>query len=141
MIIEIQIPDEVYEQYGKSSERLVQRLLDTAGVDINPNLRVYQLSSEDLGELRQHFGPNIKDAAALVALIRKVGTIRMQKAAYQLDSDQIERLTEQAYFYSKEGEPRDCKEEGFTKAEHATVVQRYVKLVLTDALNIVLGIS
>ena len=141
MIIEIQIPDEIYEQYGKSSERLEQRLLDTAGIEIDPKLRDYQLSSEDLAELRRHFGPNIKDTTALVNLIKKVGSVKLQTAAFQLDADQIEGIVTQAYFQALEGEPRDRTEAGFTKDEHAVVVQRYVQSVLDDALNIVLGLN
>ena len=141
MIIEIQIPDKIYEQYGKSRESLEQRLLDTAGIEIDPKLLVYQLSSEDLAELRRHFGPNIKDTSALVNLIKKVGSIRLQKAAFQMDSDQIESVNTQAYFHAQAGEPRDMFEAGFTRAEHAAVVQRYVQSVLNDALNIVLGLN
>ncbi len=141
MIIEIQIPDKIYEQYGKSRESLEQRLLDTAGIEIDPKLWAYQLSSDDLAELRRHFGPNIKDTTALVNLIKKVGSIRLQKAAFQMDADQIEGTVTQAYFLAEDGEPRDRSEPGFTKAEHAVVVQRYVTLVLNDALNIVLGLN
>ena len=141
MIIEIQIPDEIYEQYGKSSERLEQRLLDTAGIEIDPKLWAYQLSSEDLAELRRHFGPNIKDTTALVNLIKKVGSIKLQQAAFQMDADQIEGTVTQAYFQALSGEPRDRNEPGFTKAEHAVIVQRYVQTVLNDALNIVLGLN
>ncbi len=141
MIIEIQIPDKVYEQYGKSRESLEQRLLDTAGIEIDPKLWAYQLSSEDLAELRRHFGPNIKDTTALVNLIKKVGSIKLQKAAFQLDADQIEGTVTQAYFQAEAGEPRDRNEEGFTKAQHAVVVQRYVQSVLNDALTYVLGLN
>ena len=141
MIIEIQIPDEIYEQYGKSSERLEQRLLETAGIEIDPKLRAYQLSSEDLAELRRHFGPNIKDTTALVNLIKKVGSIKLQKAAFQMDADQIEGTITQAYFQAEGGEPRDRNEDGFTKAQHAKVVQRYVRTVLHDAMNYVLGLN
>ena len=141
MFISIQIPDEIYEQYGKSSERLVQRLLETAGLDIDPKTRDFQLSSEDLAELRRHFGPNIKDSTALVNLIKKVGTIKLQKAAFKMDADQIEGTVTQAYFQAMDGEPRDRNEDGFTRKEHAVVVQRYVQSVLNDALNIVLGLN
>ena len=98
MIIEIQIPDEIYEQYGKSIFNLEQRLRETAGMDIDPTLRAHQLSSEQLAELRRHFGPNIKDSTALLNLIRKVGTIRLQEAVFTMDSDQIEGTINQAYF-------------------------------------------
>lgn len=141
MIIEIQIPDKVYEQYGKSRESLEQRLLDTAGIEIDPTLWAYQLSSEDLAELRRHFGPNIKDTTALVNLIKKVGSIKLQKAAFQMDADQIENTVTQAYFLAQEGEPRDMFEDGFTRGQHAAVVQRYVQMVLNDAMNIVLGLN
>jgi len=141
MIIEIQIPDEVYEQYGKSGARLEQRLLDTAGMAIDPRLRDFQLSADQLADLRRHFGPNIKDSTAIVNLILKVGTIRLQQAAFVMDADQIEGTINQAYFDAQGGEPRDRKEEGFTKADHAVVVQRYVQRVLNDALNIVLGLN
>ncbi len=141
MIIEIQIPDEIYEQYGKSGERLEQRLCETAGQKIDPKLRNFQLSSENLGELRRHFGPNIKDADALVNLILKVGTIRLQKASFQLNSDQIENAITQAYFQADTGEPRDRNEkEGFTKADHTVVIQRYMETVLNDSIQIVLGL-
>ena len=142
MIIEIQIPDKIYEQYGKSSESLEQRLCETAGQKIDPKLRNFQLSSENLGELRRHFGPNIKDADALVSLILKVGTIRLQKASFQLNSDQIENAITQAYFQAEtNGEPRDRNEtEGFTKADHTAVIQRYMDTCLDDAMNIVLGL-
>lgn len=141
MIIEIQIPDEIYEQYGKSGERLEQRLLETAGMDIDPKLRAYQLSSDQLSELRRHFGPNIKDSTALVNLIKKVGTIRLQEAAFTMDSDQIENTINQAYFDAQDGEPRDRNEERFTREAHRIVVQRYVARVLNDAMNIVLGLN
>jgi len=141
MIIEIQIPDKIYEQYGKSGKRLEQRLLETAGMEIDPNLRAHQLSAEQLAELRRHFGPNIQDSTALVNLILKVGTIRLQEAAFEMDADQIEGTVNQAYFDAQAGEPRDRTEEGFTKADHTIVVQRYVQRVLNDAMNIVLGLN
>jgi len=141
MIIEIQIPDKIYEQYGKSSESLEQRLCETAGQKIDPKLRNFQLSSGDLAELRRHFGPNIKDAAALVGLILKVGTIRLQKASFQLNSDQIENAITQAYFQAEtNGEPHDRDDKGFTKAEHTKVIQRYMNTCLNDAMDIVLGL-
>ena len=140
MLIELQIPDTIYEQYGKSKERLEKQLLETVDLEIDPHLRAYYLSSEQLAELRRHFGPNIKDSAALVNLILKVGTIRLQEAAFQLDADQIENAITQAYFYAETGEPRDRNEKGFTKEQHQVVIQRYINQVLTDALNQVLGL-
>ncbi len=140
MIIEIQIPDEIYEQYGKSGERLQQRLLETAGMKIDPALRKYQLSSENLAVLRQHFGPNIKDGDALVDLILKVGTIRLQQAHFKLNSDQSENLITQAYFQADTGEPRDRNEAGFTREQHKLVIQRYTDEVLNEAVNYVLGL-
>lgn len=141
MFVQIQIPDEIFEQYDKSSERLVQRLTETAGIEIDPKLRDFQLSSEQLAELRRHFGPNIKDSTALLNLIRKVGTVRLQQAVFDMDADQIENTITQAYFDAQDGEPRDRNEKGFSKTEHAQVVQRYVQRVLNDALNIVLGLN
>ncbi len=141
MIIEIQIPDVTYQLYGKSKEALEQRLIATEGREVDPKLVGYNLSSEQLAALRRHFGPNIKDATALVNLILKVGSIKLQKAAFNMDADQIEGTVTQAYFLAQDGEPRDRTDPGFTKAEHAVVVQRYVQSVLNDALNIVLGLN
>jgi len=141
MFVQIQIPDTIYEQYGKSKEALEQRLLETAGRDIDPKLVDYTLSSEHIAELRRHFGPNIKDATALVDLIKKVGTIKLQEAVFQMDADQIENTITQAYFQAEASEPRNRNEEGFTKAEHTIVVQRYVQTVLDDALNYILGLN
>jgi len=140
MILEIQIPDEVYASYEYSAEKIQQRLLETAGIDVDPKTIRYYFSSGQIADLRRHFGPNIKDADALIARILAVGTIRLQKAAFQLDSDQIEAVKTQAYFYADNGEPRDRHEKGFTKAAHTTVIQRYVKSILEQATDYVLGL-
>jgi len=141
MIFEIQIPDEVYEKYGRSKERIQQQLRDTWDLDIDPAVRPFYLTGAQISELRRHFGPNIKDATALVNLIKKVGSIRVQDAAFTMDSDQIENTVNQAYFDATAGEPRDRHEEGFTPEAHRIVVQRYVQRVLNDAMNIVLGLN
>ncbi len=140
MIIEIQIPDELYEQYGKSVKRIEKQLLDTAGLDVEPKLRPYYFTSEQMAQLRAHFGPNIKDAAALINLIEQVGTIRLQKAAFKLDSDQITAMKTQAYFYADHDEPHEARDDSFDKAAHAVVIQRYAKTILNDAVNYVLGL-
>lgn len=140
MIFEIQIPDEVFEAYGRSTEKIEKQLQDTVELDVNPQVRPYWFNSEQISELRRHFGPNIKDAAAIVALIKKVGTIRVQDAEFQLDADQIENAITQSYFMAEAGEPRDRNEEGFTREQHRTVIQRYIQTCLNDAMNQVLGL-
>jgi len=140
MILEIQIPDEIFEVYEKSPEKIQQRLLETAGIDVDPKTIQFYFSSAQVGALRHHFGPNIKDADALIARILAVGTIKLQKAAFQLDSDQIEAVKTQAYFYAQDGEPRDRNEPNFTKKHHTTVIQRYVQTILQEATDYVLGL-
>ena len=140
MILEIQIPDEIFDIYERSSEKVQQRLLETAGIDVDPKTIQFYFSSAQLADLRRHFGPNIKDADALIARILAVGTIKLQKAAFQFDSDQIEAIKTQSYFYADSGEPRDRNEEGFTKAQHTQVIQRYVQSVLQQATDYVLGL-
>ena len=140
MIFEIQIPDEIWEKYDKSKEKIEKQLLETADFEVDVKLRPYYFSNDQIAELRQHFGPNIKDAAALLNLIKKVGTIKLQEAAFQLNADQIENVVTQAYFYALDGEPRDRYEAGLTKAQHTKVIQRYMQTVLNDAMNQVLGL-
>ena len=140
MIFEIQIPDDIFEQYGRSKERIEKQLQDTFMLDVDPAVRPYWFNKEQVNDLRTYFGPNIKDAAALVSLIKKIGTIRLQQAHYQLDADQVENAINQSYFYAEAGEPRDRLEKGFTRDEHKVVIQRYIQKVLDDALNIVLGL-
>jgi len=140
MIFEIQIPDEVFEQYGRSKEAIETQLQRTVNLDVDPSVRPYWFNSEQIAELRRHFGPHIKDAAAIVALIKKVGTIRVQDAVFQLDADQIENAITQSYFLAETGEPRDRNEEGFTREAHQIVIQRYIQKSLNDAMNIVLGL-
>ena len=141
MILEIQIPDETFESYGKSPETVAQRVIETAGIDVDPSTVRYYFSSKQVADLRRHFGPNFKDADALIARIVAVGSIKLQKAAIKFDSDQIEAIKTQAYFYSGDGEPRDANEDAFTKAEHRTVIQRYVKTILEQATDYVLGLT
>ncbi len=140
MILEIQIPDETFESYDKSPEKVAQRVLETAGMDVDPKTVQFYFSSKQIADLRRHFGPNIKDADALIARIVAVGTIKLQKAAFQFDSDQIEAIKTQAYFQAEDGEPRDRHEAGFTKAQHKVVIQRYVKTILQQATDYVLGL-
>ncbi len=140
MIFEIQIPDEVFEAYGRNVADIEKQLQKAADLDIDPAVSPYWFNSEQIAELRRYFGPNIKDAAAVLSLIKKVGTIRVQEAVYQLDSDQVEAAITQSYFQAGDGEPRDRNEEGFTREAHQLVIQRYVKQCLTDAMNQVLGL-
>ena len=123
-----------------AKEAIETQLQRTVNLDVDPAVRPYWFNSEQIAELRRHFGPNIKDAAAIVALIKKVGTIRVQGAEFQLDSDQIEAAVTQAYFQAEAGEPRDRSEEGFTREAHQTVIQRYIQKCLNDSMNIVLGL-
>lgn len=141
MIIEIQIPDEIAEQYNLDKTVMAKQLVDTVNLDPDPALRPFYFDADQLAELRRHFGPNIRNAQALITLIKRVGTVRLQKAAFQYDSDQIEATVEQAYFYAEGDEPRDRTDDSFTKAQHAVVVQRHVKTVLNDALNYILGLA
>lgn len=140
MILEIQIPDEIFESYDKSPEKVAQRVLETAGIDVDPKTIQFYFSSQQVADLRRHFGPNILNAESLIARIVAVGTIRLQEAAFQLDSDQIEAVKTQSYFYAENGEPRDANEEGFTKQQHTAVIQRYVKTTLQQATDYVLGL-
>ncbi len=141
MIIEIRIPDEIFEQYNLDRTRLEKQLIATVGVDMDPALVPFHFDKAQIAELRRHFGPNIKDADALITLIKRVGSVRLQKAAFQYDSDQIEATVEQAYFYADTNEPRDRSDDSYSKAAHGKVVQRHVQLVLNDALNYVLGLG
>ncbi len=141
MIIEIKIPDETYEQYNRSPEAMAKQLVATVNLDTDPKLVPYYFDKAQLTELRQHFGPNIKNAEALLTLIKRVGTIRLQKAAFQMDSDQIEQTVIQAYFTAEADEPGGPHVEGYTKAQHAKVVQRYVKEVLQNSMNYILGLA
>ncbi len=141
MIFEIQIPDEVFEAYGRNVADIEKQLQKAVELDIDPQVRPYWFNSEQIAELRRHFGPHIKDAAAVVALIKKVGTIRVQDAVFQMDADQIENTITQSYFLAEQGEPRDRNEEGFTREAHKIVIQRYVQAVVDDAMNIVLGLN
>ncbi len=141
MIIKITIPDEIYLQYGEDPQRLEQQLVETVILDPDPKLLPYYFDADQLAELRRHFGPNIRNSEALLTLIKRVGTIRLQTASFQLDSDQIEELADQAYFLSEQGQPTSRTDDRFSKTEHATVVQRHVKTVLNDALNYILGLA
>ena len=140
MIFEIRIPDEVFESYDKSPQKIANRVIETAGMELNPKTIQFYFSAKQIADLRRHFGPNIKDADALIARILAVGTIKLQTAAFQLDSDQIDALKNQAYFYAEDGEPRDHNEEGFTKAQHKTVIQRYTETILKEATTYILGL-
>ncbi len=140
MIFEIQIPDEVFEQYGRSKEAVETQLQRTVNLDADPAVSPYWFNSEQIAELRRYFGPNIKDAAAVLSLIKRVGTIRVQDAVYQLDSDQVEAAITQSYFQAGDGEPRDRDENREDREAHQLVIQRYVKQCLTDAMNQVLGL-
>lgn len=140
MIFEIQIPDEIFEKYGRSKERIEKQLQDTFDLDVDPAVRPYWFTREQINELRAYFGPNIKDAAALIALIKKIGTIRLQQAHFQLDADQVENAITQSYFYAEAGEPRDRNEDGWTREDHQKVIQRYIQKCLDDAMNQVLGL-
>jgi hypothetical protein len=141
MIIEIQIPDEIAEQYNLDKTVMAKQLVDTVNLDPDPILQPYHFSHEQLSELRRFFGPNIRNADALITLIKRVGTVRLQDAKFELDSDQIESTVEQAYFYAEQGEPTDRSDERFSKADHSKVVQRHVQTVLNDALNYILGLA
>lgn len=142
MILEIKIPDEIYEQYNRSADAIAKQLVDTVNLDPNPNLHPFYFNEAQLSELRRFFGPNIRNSENLVALIKRVGTIRLQEtASYQLDSDQTAAMVEQAYFLSEQGDPTDRSDERFSAAAHSKVVQRHVQIVLTDALNYILGVA
>lgn len=141
MIIEIKIPDEIFLQYGADVKRMEKQLVDTVNLDPDPQLLPFYFDSAQLAELRRHFGPNIRNAEALLTLITRVGTVRLQKASFQLDSDQIEATIEQAYFQAELDEPSDRSDNRFSKGAHAKVVQRYVQTVLNNALNYILGLA
>lgn len=141
MIIELKIPDDIYLQYGADLERMEKQLVDTVNLDPDPRLQPFYFDADQLAELRRHFGPNIRNAEALLTLIKRVGTVRIQKVVFQLDSDQIEELTEQAYFQHLAEEPVDRSDDRFSKAAHSTVVQRHVQTVLNNALNYILGLA
>jgi len=140
MILEIQIPDDIYEAYGRSKERIEKQLQDTFTLDVDLAVRPYWFNKEQIAELRTYFGPNIKNAEALVNLIKKIGTIRLQQSHFQMDADQVENAITQSYFYAEGGEPRDRNEEGWTREAHQIVIQRYIQKVLNDSMNIVLGL-
>ena len=145
MILEIQIPDEVYEQYDKDPAALVARLVETAGMEISAKNTKYQLNAKILSRLRYHFGP-FRDAGDLVNRILAVGSVRVQaagvKGAFQLSSDQVQNLVDQAYFYREKGEPRSNAEairDEVPKEVRNRVVQRHLQKILEDAMNVVIG--
>ena len=141
MILQIKIPDEIYLQYGQSRKRMEKQLVDTVNLDPDPKLLPFYFNADQLAELRRYFGPNIRNAEALLTLIKRVGTVRLQSASFELDSDQTEALIEQAYFLVEADEPADRSDDTYPKAAHAKVVQRHVKTVLNDALNYILGLA
>lgn len=141
MIIEIQIPDELYKAYGKDVKRLEKQLADTVNLDPDPKLRKFFFSTAQMTQLRAHFGPNIKDAAAIVNLIEQVGTIKLLKTAYKLDSDQITQLKTEAYFYANHDEPHEPGDNSYDKATHAVVINRHAQKVLNDAFDYILGLG
>lgn len=143
MIIEVKIPDEVYERYGQASEALVNRLVETAGMDIDPKLARYILNQQQISDLTRHFGP-FKDAADLIKRIQSVGTVKVQGRELQLDADQIQNARVQAYFYAEDDEPRseqEAIENKVPKAIQKRVINRYLDKVLKEALDIVLGLN
>ena len=141
MIIEIKIPDEIYLQYGSNIKRLEQQLVDTVNLDPDPRLLPFYFDANQLAELRRYFGPNFANSEALLTLIKRVGTVRLQKASFQMDSDQTEATIEQAYFLVEADEPADRNDDTYPKAAHVKVVQRHVKTVLNNALNFILGLG
>ena len=143
MILEIQIPDEVFEKYGKSADQVARRLLDTQDLDVNPNYYQYILSESQIADLRRHFGP-FKDAADLVNRINNVGSVKVQGAEFKLDSDQIQNLKAQAYFLADHDEPASEAEAIATdwpKKKQKALVQRYMSQCLNQAMDFVLGLN
>ena len=141
MIIEVQIPDEVFQQYANPAA-IASRLVETAGVDIDPKLVPYTFSAQQIADLKRHFGP-FKDAAALVQRIHNVGTIRVQGSEMQLTGDQIQNARVQAYFYAEGDEPgseKEAIEQKVPKSVQKRIVQRYLDERLKEALDIVLGL-
>ncbi len=141
MILEIQIDDEVYRQYG-TPEALQAHLVETAGMDLETKNWKYQLDSKNLSDLRHHFGP-FKDAADLVRRILNVGSVRVQGEEYQLSGDQVQNLKVQAYFHTNHDEP-SCEAEAirdnFPKEGQKKIVQRYLDEILIQAMDHVLGV-
>ncbi len=144
MIIEVQIPDDVFRQYG-SAEALQDRLEETVGMEISAKNTKYQLDAKTLSRLRYYFGP-FRDAEDLVKRILTVGSVRVQaagaKGVFQLSSDQVQNLIDQAYFYREKGEPRshaDAIRDEVPKEVRNRVVQRHLQKILEDAMNVVIG--
>ncbi len=138
MIFEFKIPDEVYEQYG-SQQAIWKRVVDTADMP-NDTDWVLQFSSQQLADLRRHFGL-FKTAHELFQRIMAVGAIKLQGVELQMDGDQIAMLKEQAYFNAEEGEPTSAQDaEDYPKEVVVNQIQRYVREQMAYALNVVLGL-
>jgi hypothetical protein len=143
MILEIQIPDEVFEKYDKSVDALITRLLDTQDLDVEPNFFRFIFSPAQIAALQRHFGP-FRDAADLVNRIENVGSVKVQGADFQLNSDQIQNLKTQAYFLADHDEPASEAEaiaRDWPKDKQKALVQRYLQTCLQDAMDMVLGLN
>lgn len=141
MILEITIPDETFRQYG-TQEAIQTHLVETVGMDLEAKNWKYQFDSKNLSDLRHHFGP-FKDAADLVRRILNVGSVKVQDKEYQLSADQVQNLKVQAYFQTERDEPSSEAEairDDFPKEGQKKIVQRYLDQILTQAMDVVLGV-
>ena len=140
MITEVQIPDETFRKYG-SPEALAKRLEETEDLELQASDARFQLDKAHLATLRHHFGP-FRDVTDLIRRILAVGAIRVQDVPYQLTSDQILNLKQQAYGHSLAGEPRDEREaerDNVPKEVIENMINRYLAERVQEAMDVVLG--